>query len=388
MKLKFHGYGDVRVRGGYRPRLIIIEFALFLATPHEMTSEYRCPIKKIHNLSIGYSTQLILPQKLKRETSDMKKTPLIAKPNIQGKKIGLALGSGSARGLAHIGALRAIEESGIKIDFITGSNISALVGAVYAGGELTALESSFKTFDWKKLVSLLDLVLTKSGLIDGKKVMEFVSNHLMIKEIEALPIPFQAVATDILTAEEILISGGDITNAIRASIAVPGIFTPVYNAGRMLVDGGLVNPVPVSVVRAMGADFVIAIDLNHAVPFSKNKKSMPYSKKIKASPYSQHIDNLETHINNDGSYQPIVTTVTRIKQAISTLDHSTSTRLKKWLGADATMSIFEIILSSINIMAAKITENRMKIDRPELNIHPRLDEVYFLAFDSLRKLSN
>jgi NTE family protein len=318
--------------------------------------------------------------------SYMKESLLITQPNIQGKKIGLALGSGSARGLAHIGVLRAIEENGIKIDLIAGSSIGALIGAVYAGGELTALETSFKTFDWKKLVSLLDLVLPKSGLIDGKKVMEFVSSHLIIKEIEALPIPFQAVATDILTAEQILISEGDIANAIRASIAVPGIFTPVYDAGRILVDGGLVDPVPVSVVRAMGADFVIAIDLNHATPFSQNKKPLPQMKKIKVSPYSQKMDNLVTHTSNDGSYQTMVTTVTRIKQAVSTLDHSTSTRLKKWLGADTTMNIFEIILSSINIMAAKISENRMKIDRPELIIQPPLGEVHFLAFDQSEKI--
>jgi NTE family protein len=229
-------------------------------------------------------------------------------------------------------------------------------------------------------------VLPKSGLIDGKKVMEFVSSHLIIKEIEALPIPFQAVATDILTAEQILISEGDIANAIRASIAVPGIFTPVYDAGRILVDGGLVNPVPVSVVRAMGADFVIAIDLNHTTPFGKNKKLLPQTKKIKVSPYSQQTNKLVNHTSNDGSYQAMVTTVTRIKQAVSTLDHSTSTRLKKWLGADTTMNIFEIILSSINIMAAKITENRMKIDRPELIIQPPLGEVHFLAFDQSEKI--
>jgi NTE family protein len=316
----------------------------------------------------------------------MKDSLLISKPNIEGKKIGLALGSGSARGLAHIGVLRAIEESGIKIDLIAGSSIGALVGAVYAGGELNALESSFKTFGWKKLVSLFDLVLPKSGLMDGKKVMEFVSSHLIIKEIEALPIPFQAVATDILTAEEILISEGDIANAIRASIAVPGIFTPVYDAGRILVDGGLVDPVPVSVVRAMGADFVIAIDLNHSTPFSKNKKSMPQSKKIKVSPYSQQMDNLVTHTSNGSSYQSMVTTVERIKQVVSTLDHSTSTRLKKWVEADATMNIFEIILSSINIMAAKITENRMKIDSPELIIQPPLGDIHFLAFDQSEKI--
>lgn len=306
-------------------------------------------------------------------------SPLLS--SMQGKKIGIALGSGSARGLAHIGALRAIEECGIKIDLVAGSSIGALVGAVYAEGQLAALESSFKAFDWKKLISLLDLVQPKSGLMDGKRVMEFVSSHLVTNEIGALPLPFRAVATDILTAEEILISEGDVANAIRASIAVPGIFTPVYDAGRILVDGGLVNPVPVSAVRTMGADFVIAIDLNHEAPFSKSKKSLPQSKQIKASPYLQQIANSTPRTRTEDSYQSMIKTVKRIKQVVSALDPSASTRLKKRLEMDSTMNIFEIILSSINIMSAKITEYRMKIDPPELIIHPPLGDIHFLAFD-------
>lgn len=166
----------------------------------------------------------------------MKESTTASKPASQNIKIGIALGSGSARGLAHIGALQAIEESGIEIDLVAGSSIGALVGAVYAAGNLAALESSFKAFDWKKLASLLDLVLPKSGLMHGKKVMEFVEDHLPFNNIEELPLPFQAVATDILSAQEISISEGNLSHAIRASIAVPGIFTPVYDdTGRVLV---------------------------------------------------------------------------------------------------------------------------------------------------------
>lgn len=303
----------------------------------------------------------------------------------QNKKIGIALGSGSARGLAHIGALHAIEESGIRIDLIAGSSIGALVGAIYAAGNLTALESSFNAFDWKKLVSLLDLVLPKSGLMNGRKVMDFVKDHLTFNDIEELPIPFQAVATDILSATEITIDKGNLLHAIRASIAVPGIFTPVYDTGHVLVDGGLVNPVPVSTARAMGADFVIAVDLNHEAPYKKNREAV-YDKK-ETSPFLLRPVNEATSRNDsEDQARSMIKTMTRIKQIVSTSDHSTSIRLKKWLETDSVLNIFEIILSSINIMAAKITENRMKIDSPDLIIQPLLGDIHFLAFDQSEKI--
>ncbi|MGG7054263.1 patatin-like phospholipase family protein [Nitrosomonas sp. ANs5] len=301
-------------------------------------------------------------------------------------KIGLALGSGSARGLAHIGALRAIEEHGIEVDLIAGASIGALIGAVYAAGNLDALESSFRAFDWKKLVSLLDLTVPKSGLMDGKKVMDFVSAHLEIREIERLPRPFWAVATDILTAREIVLSTGDLIHAIRASIAVPGIFTPVYNDEHILVDGGLVNPVPVSVARAMGADFVIAIDLNHEAPYSRDKRPLSSLTQKTETAANPLMDSAATHRLDNDTSASVLQAMQRFKQVMSTLDHSTSTRLKKWLEMDTGLNIFEIILSSINIMAAKITESQMKVDPPDLIIQPPLGDVHFLAFDQSDKI--
>ena len=180
-------------------------------------------------------------------------------------KIGLALGSGSARGLAHLGVIRAVQEAGIKVDYVAGTSIGALVGAVYAAGSIDSLESTFQKFDWKKMVSFFDVIFPKSGLIDGAKVRELVRALVHAEVIESLPIPFCAVATDIQSGEEVVIRQGDLIEAVRASIAVPGIFTPVRSNGLLLVDGGLVNPVPVSVVRAMGAEIVIAVDLNQQI---------------------------------------------------------------------------------------------------------------------------
>jgi len=191
--------------------------------------------------------------------------------NSQGRRtrIGLALGSGSARGLAHLGVIRAIEDAGIEVDFIAGTSMGAFIGAIFASGNLDRLAADLLDFDWKSITSLLDLVFPRSGLIDGQKIAGFVRAHVSSASIEDLSIPFRAVATDLMNGKEVVIGTGDLIEAVRASISVPGILTPVRSDGRILVDGGLVNPVPVSTVRAMGADLVIAVDLNHDIVASR-----------------------------------------------------------------------------------------------------------------------
>lgn len=170
-------------------------------------------------------------------------------------RIGLALGSGSARGLAHVGVIRAIEDAGIQIDCIAGTSMGALVGAVHAAGKLNELENAFLDFDWKKTASFFDVVLPRSGLLDGAKVSELVRSHIHTNDIEALSIGFAAVASDLQSGSEVVICTGDIIEAVRASVSVPGIFTPVRRNGQILVDGGLVNPVPTSVRARDGCRF-------------------------------------------------------------------------------------------------------------------------------------
>ncbi|WP_286738096.1 patatin-like phospholipase family protein [Thiomonas sp. SCN 64-16] len=189
-------------------------------------------------------------------------------------RLGLALGGGAARGMAHLGVLRALADAGVRIDFIAGCSIGALVGAIAAAGRTDGLEATFKTFDWRKTLSFFDVVFPRSGLIDGAKVTELVREHLPATQIEALSIPFAAIATDLHSGAEVVLRSGDVIEAVRASIAVPGVFTPVRVHGRVLVDGGLSNPVPVSVVRAMGADQVIAVDLNHGVVDGRLKRRL------------------------------------------------------------------------------------------------------------------
>jgi len=140
-------------------------------------------------------------------------------------KVGLALGSGAARGWAHIGVIKALSEKNIKIDYVAGTSIGALVGAVFASGNLLALENIILKLDWKQIAFFFDIKIPRSGLIDGKKITNFIRSHINKVMIEDLPIHFCAVTTDIQTGNEIIINSGDIIEAVRASISVPGIFT-------------------------------------------------------------------------------------------------------------------------------------------------------------------
>ena len=176
-------------------------------------------------------------------------------------RIGLALGSGSARGWAHIGAIRALEERGITPDVVCGTSIGALVGATYASGELDRLERWVSGLAWTTVVRLMDLTW-RGGLIRGERLFSLFRTTFTERDIADLPVVFGAVATELATGREIWLRHGNALDAARASAAAPGLFTPVVRDGTVLVDGGLVNPVPVSMCRALGADVVIAVDLS------------------------------------------------------------------------------------------------------------------------------
>lgn len=179
-------------------------------------------------------------------------------------KIGIALGSGSARGWSHIGVLRALETAGIRPQIVCGSSIGALVGAVYADEDLDALEAWVLELTWPKVLGFFDISFN-GGFLKGAKLIAFLRENLLDKKIEDLALPFGAVATDLRSGREIWLREGTAADAVRASIALPGLFAPCELDGRLLVDGALVNPVPVSLCRAMGADFVIGVDLGSAI---------------------------------------------------------------------------------------------------------------------------
>ena len=180
-------------------------------------------------------------------------------------KIGVALGGGAARGWSHIGVLRVLHAAGIVPDVIAGCSIGAAVGGCYAAGKLDAIESFALSLTKRRVMGLLDFHLSGSGLIAGGRLQKLLEIDLGEVKIEQLPIRFGAVATELVTGHEIWLTRGGLVDSLRASYALPGVFDPVRLGGRWLMDGALVNPVPVTVARAFGADVVICINLNNDI---------------------------------------------------------------------------------------------------------------------------
>jgi NTE family protein len=178
-------------------------------------------------------------------------------------KIGLALGAGGARGWAHLGVIRYLTEAGIRPDIVCGTSMGSLVGAAYAAGEAERLEDWALSLGWRDVFGLMDFTW-RGGLIRGKKLFEFMRARFGLQDIASLPMPYGAVATELATGREVWLREGHVLDAVRASIAIPGVFAPVLRDGELLVDGGLVNPVPVSMCRALGAELVVAVDLGWA----------------------------------------------------------------------------------------------------------------------------
>lgn len=240
-------------------------------------------------------------------------------------KVGIALGSGSARGWAHIGVLRALGKAGIAPDIVCGTSIGALVGAVYAGDDIAALEEWVTGLTWRQVLGFFDISFS-GGILKGAKLTGFLRDNFMEKEIAGLARPFAAVATDLHSGREVWLREGSVAEAVRASIALPGLFSPCERDGRQLIDGALVNPVPVSLCRAMGADFVIAVDLG-------------------SSMISRHIANAES-----------------------------DRRAKKQL------SMIEVVTTSLNIMSTRITRSRLAGEPADAVISPRLAQLGLLDY--------
>ena len=291
--------------------------------------------------------------------------------NAPARKIGLALGSGSARGWAHIGVIKALTEAGIRVDYVAGTSAGAVVGAVYASGRIDSFKDVVLQLDWKKIAFFLDVVFPKSGLIDGNRIAEFIRSHVEEKNIEDLSLPFCAVSTDLATGNEVIIQDGDIIEAVRASISVPGVFTPVRKNSAILVDGGLVNPVPVSVVREMGADLVIAVDLNHDIVGKKGVKKASIS----------NSDNMALGKEIRNSFTEGNRILNALNKKVRAIDIPKLTQIKQWMARDPMPNIFEVLMTSINIMETQITDTKLKTDRPDMLIQPHLGHIRFLEFN-------
>jgi len=216
------------------------------------------------------------------------------------KKLGLALGSGGARGFAHIGVIQALEDNGINIDYIAGASAGSVIGGMYAAThDINFVYNVWKDIDIKFLFELFGDPVFKSGIIKGKKAVQFLQKHIGKIDIKNLPIKFRAVSTDLQTGESYMHKSGDLATAIRASSSIPILFKPVKIGNRTLIDGGASIPVPVRVIKKMGADVTIAVNLD-SVFFSKTKKKF-FSKPSTIETLTASLELFRYHLAQENS---------------------------------------------------------------------------------------
>ncbi|MDA8127989.1 MAG: patatin-like phospholipase RssA [Betaproteobacteria bacterium] len=273
--------------------------------------------------------------------------------------VGLALGGGAARGWAHIGVIRALADAGIEPDVVCGTSIGALVGAAYVGGELDRLEAWVRGLRLQTVVSFLDFSLG-SGLIKGDRLIQFFRSQFGDRDIGELARPFGAVATDLRRGREIWLREGQVSDAVRASIALPGLFTPAPHDGGWLVDGGLVNPVPVSLCRAMGADIVIAVDLN-ADLLGRRFRTAPSEA---ARPPALAEENEKPAADS---------VMARIQASMAQFASNRGT-------APRAPAMLDVLATSINIMQVLITRSRLAGEPADVMITPLLADLGLMEF--------
>jgi len=279
-------------------------------------------------------------------------------PKEQRIRIGLALGGGAARGWAHIGVLRALDEAGIRPDIIAGTSIGAVVGGCYIAGILDNLEAFARGLTRRRVFGLLDINLAGSGLISGNRLGKLLAAELGDKRIEDLPGRFVCVATELATGHEIWMSHGNLVEAMRASYALPGIFQPVKVGYRWLVDGALVNPIPVSVCRALGANLVIAVNL------------------------SSDIFGRGTVVQDDEPHEDAARELPADIPAsvVSATDARKILRRQLVGGTEGPPGISSVMIEAFNIIQDRIARSRLAGDPPDLMMNPKLGRIGLFEF--------
>jgi NTE family protein len=290
------------------------------------------------------------------------------------KTVGLVLGSGSSRGWAHIGAIEALQEAGIPIDYVVGCSVGSYVGVLYAAGSLDSLKQFVLRMDGKKVFSYFDVVFPRSGLLDGtKKLKEFVSLHTDVRDFAELKLPVMMVATDLETGDKVVLRSGNIIEALRATMSIPGLFAPVRIKDRWLVDGGLVDPVPVSVARVIGADVVIAVDLNSGLTARKARHTPVDAVVPRVEEASRYKNDFLNKLAD--YYENAELTV---KHKVSELFHA----------QPASPDIMETVVTAIGIMQDRITRINLAVDPPDILVQPRLKELKMMDFDQVEYVIN
>jgi NTE family protein len=297
------------------------------------------------------------------------------------KTVGLVLGSGASRGWAHIGIIEALMEAEIPIDFIAGCSVGAYVGALYASGSIQSLKKFLLRMDGKKIFSYFDVVFPRSGLLNGsRRVQELFSMHTDVQTFEELNIPLVMLATDLERGEKVVINSGKIIQGLRATMSYPGLFAPVQIKGRWLVDGGLVDPVPVGVARAMGAGVVIAVDLNSRI--------VSRTRPVRALTVIEDREKLPVKRAStvpDTRNELMKKMADFYESAESRFKHKTSEMLRRDV---VSPDIIETVMTSISIMQERITRINLAVDRPDILIQPRLGELKMMNFDQVAHAIN
>jgi NTE family protein len=278
-----------------------------------------------------------------------------------GPSIGLVLGSGAARGFAHIGVMRALQARGIKPDIIVGTSMGALIGGCYATDQLDTLEDWARSLTMRRIIGYLDVRIGGSGLIGGGRLANRLQESIGETTIENLPIRFAAIATEIGTGHEVWLTKGSLSLAVRASYALPGIFPPVQLGGRWLVDGALVNPVPVSAARALGARVVIAVNMD-ADRFGRGTTIASHGAALTdvPPPAAEHARNGFARLRG------MFTAERALKRQI--------------ISGDSRPSFSTVMVESFNIMQDRLTRMRLAGDPPDVHITPRIGHIGWLDF--------
>ncbi|MEJ2694143.1 MAG: patatin-like phospholipase family protein [Candidatus Thiodiazotropha sp.] len=278
-------------------------------------------------------------------------------------KIAIALGSGSARGWSHIGVIQELKSLGIEPEIVAGSSIGALVGAAYAADQIERLEHWTKALDWRGILKYLDPSLLGGGLIQGERLSELVAQYVEDLHFEDLPRLLGVVATELDTGREIWFREGPVIQAVRASIGLPGIFQPILHDGHWLVDGGLSNPVPVSLCRAMGADVVIAVNLNGNLLGRHFRQDEPVEAAV-------------VEVGHEALWDRMA------GQLKTTLSNRKDMLFSRLLGESRDRpGLYEVLASSINIMQDRISRSRRAGDPPDIILTPRLSHLGLMEFD-------
>jgi len=294
-----------------------------------------------------------------RSPTDSDDSEKVGLGHIRKPVIGVALGGGAARGFAHIGILKTLIAHGIKPDVVVGTSIGGVVGGAYAAGHLDRLEEWARSLQPRNILSYLDIRLNGSGLIGGTKLAAELEVAMGSNMIEDLPIKFATVATEVRTGHEIWLTHGPMVDAMRASYALPGIFQPVSVGDRWLVDGALVNPVPVSAARALGAEIVIAANL------------------------SSDIFTHSTTIYSHGAMPAPVAAVPEeatAKRRFPRFFSPEKTMKREFFGGGGRPGISSVMVDAFNIMQDRITRARLAGDPPDMLITPRVGHFGWFDF--------